>query len=300
MVYDLARLSFYKSPQQSLEGVEFKGKPMPLVEKLLQSNKTYKAPRNCRKEGGKIIEHVKRGYVDLVIRSFLNDNSKKDEGKLLAFKIGKPSKLTITSCSDDEFEEIEEEHYPNIKVIWICEQQLISIERNTAIFSKPELVINSLQDHLNKLLLKYGLGVSIAFLSHKTPFWDYVKEYQNRIYEVNFVLFAPNFIGGNLQKTTRDMLKLTKETYNADKLEIGISNDHAKLKVIPEDEQTKNYLSWVREGGGNWYIKVIGDTGKKVTIKSSDNTRSVSVEFDEYSPDSASAIIKLILQELGR
>jgi len=298
MVYDLARLSFYKEPQKRISIMENGEQPIILAEKLLQINKTYNAPRSYEKKRGKSVVHIRRGYTDLVIRNFLKNDIKYDEHKLLAFKIGKPSKLKITSCSEDEFEESEEEHYPNIKVIWIRERQLISIERNTAIFSNPELVINSLQDHLSNLLREYGLGVSIAFLSRTTPFWDYINEYQNRIYEVNFTLYAPNFFG-DLQKTTKDMLELTKKSYNAEKLKIGILSDQGKLNVVQDDEQTKNLLSWVGEGGGNWYIKVMGDTGKRITIKSSDSTRSVIVKLDEYNPEVVQRIIVSILSELG-
>lgn len=306
MVYDLARLSFHKLPQQTLEPVHTEPitKPIIVAEKLLQSNKTYLAPRTYQKRGGKRIEHVRRGYVDIVIRSFLIDRNKKvdsgkDDCRLLAFKIGRPSKTKITSCSEDEFEEFEEEDYPNIKVIWIREQQLISIERKPTIFSKPELIINSLEDHLNNLLQKYGLGVSIALLSREAPFWDCIKTYQNRIYEVNFILFAPNFFG-NLHTTTKEMLESVRQTYSAEKLKVGIENDQGKLTVMSDDKQTSNYLLWIGEGGGKWSIKVMGNTGKKETIKSSDSTRSVSVEFDEYSIDSALSIIKSILYEIRK
>jgi len=294
MVYDLARLSFYKPPQRILKKIDCEKEPIVLAEELLLNNRTYNAPRTYRRVRGKTIEHVKRGYIDLIMRNFLKDNS-----NLIAFKVGRPSKLKRTIYSEEEFEEIEEENYPNVNVIWIKEQQLILIERNTDIFFNAESVINSLEDHLNSLLHEYELGISIGFLSSETTFWDYVNEYENRIYEVNFVLFAPNFFG-NLQETTRDVLELTSGKYNADKLKVGISNEQGRLKVMSDDEQTSNCLSWIKEGGGGWNMKVIGDTGKKITIKSSDSARSLNITIDDYNVDSVINVIKSALSELNK
>ena len=262
----------------------YKTYPMIFAEKLIMENPDYRAPRSEKR--------IKRGYSDLYVRGFLNGR----DGRLLAFKVGRRKDVNINLLPnrEEDFGKAEVENYPNIMIIWFREQQIIFVERNPQVFSNFEVFIRSLEDHLTRLLREYDLSVSIEPLSDYAKFWDYIQKFSD-IYEIEFNLITPNFFGAGMH--ARELLNSAKNSYGAKEVKMGISNDDGHLRVDQDDESTSQLVRWVGEGGGEW--KIQGKKGdKKITVRSTDGAKMVSLELVGYDADSALQFLKQVLPEL--
>ncbi len=238
-------------------------------------------------------KRIKKGYSDLYMRGFLNGR----DGRLLAFKVGRRKDVNINLLPnrEEDFGTTEVEDYPNIVVIWFREQQIIFVERNPQVFSNFEVLIRSLEDHLARLLREYDLSVSIEPLSDYARFWDYIKKFSD-IYQIEFNLITPNFFGACMH--ARELLNSAKNNYNAKEVKMGISNDNGSLRVEQDDESTSQLVLWVGEGGGEWKIQGKKDD-KRITVRSTDGAKMVSLELAGYDADSAVQFLKQVIPELN-
>lgn len=280
MTYYAARLSFFETAQKQLTKKTTEKEPIALAGTLLMEGPLkYSAPRN-RQRG------IKRGFMDFYVGNYLTDES----SQLLAFKIGRLRPVKINKYSDKKFKKIDEEDYPNATVIWVEEQQVILIEKLSQNLINIRLLINSFEDHLNKLLRFYELQVSIALLTDKSTFWDIIYKYKE-IYDIEFILFAPNFIG-DFNKDTREILAELKNNYNASRTALSITNENGNLVVKRENPIISKFLDWIKDGGGEWNVKVKSE-GKKTTINSTLGSKSINLELDGYDVESVKNLMQM-------
>jgi hypothetical protein len=235
--------------------------------------------------------------LDVFFGNFLpaDNELKQDEMDLVAFKIGVKKFAKIGKYSEKKFRKVEVEDFPDSTVVWISEQHLILIEKPTKYKISIDSVVSSLEDHLNKMLREYELVVSIILLTDTSAFWEVI-ESSKEIYEIEFALVSPNFIG-DFHQNIRDMLQNSKDIYNARKTTYRLSNEDGSLEVPKDDTRVTEMLSWVVDGGGEWWIKTRFD-GKKGTKKSTEGPIKVTLEFDEYNLTAIKDLIKLNLDYL--
>jgi len=263
---------------------------MILTAGLLRNNPIYNAPIQ---KGRK-----KRGFLDLFLGEFLPSESevKNEEHNLIAFKVGVKKFAKIGKYSEKKFREEEVEDFPDSTVVWIIEHQLLLIEKSTKYNIGIDSVINSLEDHINKMLREYELVVSIILLTDKAAFWDVIKS-NKEIYEIEFALVSPNFIG-DFHHNISDMLQNSKDVYNARKTTYRLSNEDGYLIIPDDDVMLSDMLGWVVDGGGEWKIKT-GKMGKRMPPKRSiEGPTKVDLELDEYNSKTMDNFIVRVLDYL--
>jgi len=224
---------------------------------------------------------------------FYVGNSLFDESQqLIAFKIGrsKPKPVKISRYADKNFKETEEEDYPNATIIWIKDQQIILIEKLSQNLINIEFLVNSLEMYLNEQLRFYELQVSIALLTDKATFWDVLGQY-GKVYNIEFILFSPNFIG-DFHKDTKEILEELKSSYNANETALSISNEEGNLTVPRENPIISKMLDWIVDGGGEWNVKVRKE-GKRTTINSTLGSKSINLELNGYDTQSVKELISM-------
>jgi hypothetical protein len=177
MQFHIARLSFVSSVQKILFKPEFKGEPIELAEKLLAENPLYSKRT--------------KGFVSLLFGGFIFG----DDGRLLSAKVGisKDVRWPDYDVKKIDFLDTRRTQYPHVYLLWDRDEQIILIERNTAVFRNYERVVKSIEDHLNKLLVPYELRVFVKPLTDKADFWRAIQKYRY-LYTVNFELHMPNFL----------------------------------------------------------------------------------------------------------
>ena len=275
MTYYAARLSFNKSSQTSITQEVSKEPPLILAERLLITGPEPSAAPRIRR-------HVK-GRIDFYIGNFLTEGS-----RLIAFKIGKKKIRPRGTYSKKIFQEINEDHYPANTVIWSAERQIILIEKPKKDQMSVRSIINSLQDYLNGLLLVYGYAVSIELLTHKSTFWEVIEKYE-KIYNIEFTLFAPNFL--DFSKSVRELLKGLDEDYNANETSMKLSNKGGNLKIRKDDNMVTKFLEWITNGAGRWSATVESD-GKKIPVSSESGSKVLNKDLSSYDVETAKEFSK--------
>ena len=265
MDYYLIRLSFNNLEQKRLSKKYFNCTRMELVEKLLIANSEYTTDR-------------KRGIVNFHLGNFIFRDD-----KLYFATLGKNKTLKIP-----KYNTTEKKHYkkPDISSPWVTflvdrREQVFLIEKNTSVFPKFESLSNSIQEHLNNLLVDYDLSVSIAPISSTTDFWKFVSE-NECLYKMNLELFMPNLFG-ETNKSAERILSEVKETYNANTISSQIKNTEGELKISKNDSGINTWLDWIGKGGGKWILwgkKHKNKKRRKLSSTKDAKTFSSSIEID--------------------
>jgi hypothetical protein len=285
MKFHIALLSFVPSVQKTLLKPEFKGTRIELAENLLKDNAKY------------IPRRGKRGYISLYFGDFLFG----DDGRLLSARLGKSKDVILPKYDDSkqEYYTKEDKTYPHVYFLWDRDEQTILIERDTSVFWNYEVVLKSIEDHLNNLMNAYEIRVFIEPLTEKMDFWKAIKSYKY-LYEVNFELHMPNSLGKTLS-AIKEALDMYKKDYNATGVSNQISNEDGRLKIPEDDQQVNANLEWITKGGGKWTTKGKKADGKrkaKITSTKSQyiRTEETTVELENYDIEE----ILVILAELRR
>lgn len=283
MKFHIARLSFVSSAQRILQKPEFEGTPIELAEKLLVENEWY-TPK-------------KRGFVGLYFGDFISDM----DGKLLAARLAKLKAKAVKITKIDErkkgFRDRIDESYPSIYLLWDRDEQVIIVEKDMSIFPDYEVLFRSIEDHLNKLLVKYELRVSVVPLTERINFWRTIRKYVDGgyLYDVKFKLYMPNFFSKTQEslKEIKEALDAEKKDYNATESSRQISNPGGRLNIQENDKKTNAALEWITKGGGEWSINDKKKVGKGKAINSTGNAKTVeiSVKIENYTAEEAAKII---------
>lgn len=143
----------------------------------------------------------------------------------------------------------------------------------------------------------YELRVFLEPLTEKMDFWKAVESYRY-LYEVNFELHMPNFLG-NTQKEIKEVLDMFKTGYNATGVSNQISNEDGKLKIPMDDQLINTNLEWITNGGGAWSIrgkKAEGKKKAKITSTKSQyiKTEETSIELENYNVKELLAILSAL------
>lgn len=283
MTYYAARLSFLKTSQTSFTKVKSDEPPIVLAEKLLINGPDhYEVPRKRR--------HI-RGRVDFYLGNFLTEGP-----RLIAFKIGRRKLTKLGAHSDRVFKDVEVEDYPASTVLWSAENQIILIEKPKKDQMSAESIKVSLQDHLNGLLLAYGYAVLIELVKHKSAFWEVIDKHE-KIYSIEFVLFAPNFLDSD--KSTKELVKSMKEDYDSNETSIKIANENGNLVVNKDDLLISGFLKWIAAGTGKW-TALVGSGGEEVSINSDIGPKMLEGKLVNYNAETAKEFTKKTVDSIEK
>ncbi len=287
MKFHIARLSFVPSVQKTLVGPKFEGTPIELAEKLLVEHTRYTSKN-------------REGFTStsLIFAGFISGT----DGRLLSAKLGKAKEVKLLDYDDDkpDFLDTERTSYPYVYLLWDRDEQVILVQKNTSVFQDYEVVLNSIEDHLNNLLAEYELRVFVEPLTEKADFWRTIQMLKY-IYEVTFELHMPNFLG-ETQKHLKEALETFREEYNATGVSTRISNPDGRLNIPESDPQTNTDLEWITKGGGSWSIngkKEGKRTKSTITSTRSQNikTEETSIELENYTAEEVIAILSVFKPE---
>lgn len=276
----MARLSFVPTVQRTLIRPELEGKHVELAEKILKDNPLY-------------TQKKKKGYVSLIFGNFILGHDQ----RLLAAKLGHVRELKWPSDYDltrRVFPDEKTKIFPSVCLLWDRDEQVILIERNTAVFRNYERVLKSIEDHLNNSLTKCELRVFIEPITEKTDFWKAIRLYKY-LYAVSFELHMPNFLGKS-QEAIKELLEIYRRGYNATSVTSQLSNPDGKLTIPVEDPQTSKSLEWVARGGGSWSMEGFKEGAKrkvKMTSKTGKNMRTIEtyMELTNYTAEEVVLIL---------
>lgn len=113
---------------------------------------------------------------------------------------------------DKDFREYDVDDYPPIVWIWDREEQVLLVERKTAVFRDAHQVAKAFEDLTNnEYLAQLGLRIFIEPCLEIEDFWS---EYQRLpfIDKVSFTLITPNIFGSSKEALTNDLRKLEEDT----------------------------------------------------------------------------------------
>ena len=210
-----------------------------------------------------------------------------DNDILLGGKIGRESNKKIPILQDGVLVKVPTQTYPYVFFFINREEQLILVEHNTTAFPDELTVFKHIIKHINRDIWRYGLEVDIKPLTTKGAFWNLVDN-ANKIYSINFILKAPNFLG-KIYSNLKDVLNHEKEESNANQIEYKRSNEAGELKILPTafNEQA---VGWAEDGGGDWVLEIKSSqtSNRKQTYKSQEHLAFFEVDLELTSADTES------------
>ncbi|ELY9422050.1 hypothetical protein SLY17_000978 [Cronobacter dublinensis] len=200
---------------------------------------------------------------------------------------------------DKDFREFDVDNYPPIVWIWDREEQVLLVEKKTAVFKDPQQVAKAFEDLSNNdLLAQLGLRVFIEPCLEMEDFWF---EYNNMqfIDKVSFTLVMPNIFGKTKQALSDDLRKIEKDT-NANAVTTTFENKDGNLK-LKSSHWASVLVDWVKDGGGSWLIKGRKTIHSNSTIVTSNQTAKIvliegeisEIELNGYSSNDIKEIIAL-------
>ncbi|WP_234099439.1 hypothetical protein [Enterobacter roggenkampii] len=200
---------------------------------------------------------------------------------------------------DKDFREYDVDDYPPIVWIWDREEQVLLVERKTAVFRDAHQVAKAFEDLTNnEYLAQLGLRIFIEPCLEIEDFWS---EYQRLpfIDKVSFTLITPNIFGSSKEALTNDLRKLEEDT-NANTVTTTFENKDGNLK-LKGSHWASALVDWVKDGGGSWLIKGRKTLKSKPTTVSSNQTAKIvmiegeisEIELNGYSASDVRDIIAL-------
>lgn len=200
---------------------------------------------------------------------------------------------------DKDFREFDVDNYPPIVWIWDRKEQVLLVEKKTAVFKDPHQVAKAFEDLSNNdYLAQLGLRVFIEPCLEMEDFWS---EYHNLqfIDKVSFTLVMPNIFGKTKQALSDDLRKIEKDT-NANTVTTTFENKDGNLK-LKSSHWASVLVDWVKDGGGSWLIKGRKTINSKSTTVTSNQTAKIvliegeisEIELNGYSSSDVKEIIAL-------
>ncbi|EQA3417247.1 hypothetical protein ACX1JO_000763 [Cronobacter dublinensis] len=200
---------------------------------------------------------------------------------------------------DKDFREFDVDNYPPIVWIWDKEEQVLLVEKKTAVFKDPQQIAKAFEDlSNNNYLAQLGLRVFIEPCLEMEDFWS---EYHNLqfIDKVSFTLVMPNIFGKTKQALSDDLRKIEKDT-NANAVTTTFENRDGNLK-LKSSHWASVLVDWVKDGGGSWLIKGRKTINSKSTTVTSNQTAKIvliegeisEIELNGYSSSDIKDIIAL-------
>lgn len=179
--------------------------------------------------------------------------------------------------------------YPYINVFVHLHSQKFLIELNQSIFADYMTSKMILESLINSMLSRDECFISIAPITDEMKFWNYIDN-SSGIYEVEFLLKAPNFLDGDTD--AEEFLREIEGKTQITSVGLKLTNEKAELSI--KKDNIDSYVKYASAGGGEWTIKKINASGKKETIKSMQKCRKLNLSVSLQALKSGDVNIDII------
>lgn len=164
---------------------------------------------------------------------------------IIVMKLANNSKLV----HEADFNRWEEDDHPSLYVIIDNRQdkQIMAIENRQQAFSDTNTVARIIQEGTEKMLLDYGLEISIAAKFHTHEFWDVEAECQEGVASVKFKFPYPNLpvISDLVGEHYKEVAKST----NSEPTTILTARPNERLTLTQGDPLVENMISAASASG---------------------------------------------------
>ncbi|PWW18289.1 hypothetical protein [Pantoea sp. AG702] len=200
---------------------------------------------------------------------------------------------------DKDFHEYDVDNYPPIVWMWDREEQVLLVEKKTAVFKDAHQVAKAFEDLANNdYMAQLGLRVFIEPCLEMDDFWSEYHRLQF-IDKVSFTLITPNIFGSSKKALSDDLRTLEADT-NANAITTTFENKDGNLK-LKSSHWASVLVDWVKDGGSSWLIKGRKTITSKTTTVSSNQTAKIvliegeisEIQLDGYSSSDIKEIISI-------
>ncbi|MBA2853985.1 hypothetical protein HNP89_001963 [Methanococcus maripaludis] len=188
-------------------------------------------------------------------------------------KFSKTKKQKDPKKSGEDIKYFEDIIQPFSEFVCDTDRHYLIIEKKSDVFRNVPHLCRLLSDMVTTELKNFGYIVQFEPVVEEQAFWNIIKEAE-KVKSISFTLNAPNLFGVN--EKSRQVMSRVKKTTNADELNLKYSNKNGELKVT--EEEFKDPVNYVNEGGGKWEI----ETDKR-KIKSFESSMKLSIPFTQIS-----------------
>jgi hypothetical protein len=197
-------------------------------------------------------------------------------------KLGKEKEVTLNNRN---LQPVNQTDYPSVWVLIDNEpdRQIIAISRDSNAFGNTNAVSNILERNFTNFLGNFNLQVLISPILHKKDFWALIRNYDQRIERLEFLLIRPNM--ANISGTFKDEIRdLTDSTNSAlTRVQLNAPEDQVLENINQDNERIAALADYAVQGGAQ-HIKVKLKGVKKV-IKTEKTISNVSIESLELEGD---------------
>ena len=180
------------------------------------------------------------------------------------FKFSKETLREIHSAKEKDIELETILDYPFSYILIDTTRQLVFVQKNSYLSSKPSTIMNHLAKVINNALCEHRVVFKLSPITQKQSFWSAIEEHQGLVSVVEFDLLSPNFLGSTYE--TNEFLKDLKKDCNNDSTKIVLRSDGNSLTPDKNSHFLSNILKYITNGGGKWAIK---SESKRITSEKS-------------------------------
>ncbi len=162
--------------------------------------------------------------------------------------------------------------------------QIIAVEKNAKLpFSFLE---DTFFNRIKQELANNNIELKFISMAETSDFWNFIKENQDTISELEVEVFAPNMPASS--RPANKLLKEIRADFGADSAKLTAKKDHGALKLSRDNKDVQGIADLSREGVGSVEMKTQADEDHQVKIY---NSRSgdvqKSIESDKKKLDSS-------------
>ena len=153
------------------------------------------------------------------------------------------------------------------------------MEINQGVFGEYSTAKTILEQAISRFMSHNDCYLSLQTITDNKSFWGFIDR-SYKIYEVEFVLKAPNLFGVN--DSADDFVRTVEEATNAKAISMKLANAEGNLSITKDNIDP--YVNFANAGGGSWSIKrATRDGGKKETVKSGDRAITVNINVTQQN-----------------
>lgn len=215
------------------------------------------------------------------------------ESRYYMMTFAKEKQLIRGKKADTGIETEKLDDYKDCHIFIDVKRQFFLIERNGELGNNIVQQKNVIANVITRIFEKRLLYFELELLTEKNNFWEYIRENNGKISEIEFQLVTPNFLG---IKTVREMLQKLN-IYNNTRCQFKLQNDEGKLTIGENDEFINDAVKYTSNGGGRWRIKALEHT--ETTSEDTPTSYDLSDNVSNLN-DTALEEIKTVFEILNR
>lgn len=189
-------------------------------------------------------------------------NYKSFNDEIIVWEFSRKQEFDKEVLGENKIEEIKDEKFPYIFVLFHLKKQIVLIEKNTSVFQKLETVKSKLERYFTDNMILNNVTANLTEISDQRGFWSKLEEL-DLIESVKLEYEPPNLFGGS--KKADEIVREAYEETNFRKLVIFVQNKLNGLKF--EYSDFKDHIQRISQGAGSYVVHGVKD-GIETTLKS--------------------------------